>query len=342
MLKQASQRLCDTEKFQAAGDGTERIAAADRAFYRVAAGSLRSPAALFSGPAAELCVRQQQAIISKPSATDRVTETSENGKLLALANSSGFLLQLRIESLVRSTTGEHGWEVVSREHPWRHGAETTGYIDLVLGSEMMRLVVECKRAQEGNWLFLRPDYESSAARRVVAYWARRQADGFHHGGYFDFLIKSSTSVAEFCVIRGSSDDRTALLDRLGSQLVLCCEALGFQDPMQCEELRFERTRVYVPVIVTNSPLQIARFDVQNIDLDSGRLSDADIETVPYLIYNKSLSFAPSGPHNDLRDVSRLTIRSVVVVNAGALTAFLREFEVVYDATRGFWPWSQPR
>ncbi len=268
-----------------------------------------------------------------------MSAAAEKEKLVALANSSGFLLQLRVESLIRSTVDEHRWDVVSREHPWKHGSDSSGYVDLVLGRDNTRLVVECKRSQHGNWLFLHPNHERKEGQRLVGYWARRMGDGHHHGGYFDFALRTSMPVSEFCVIRGSSDDRTALLDRLGAQLVLCGEALGFQDPFQAAHVRYERIRIYIPIVVTNSLVQVARFPVDDVDLSTGKLSDTDIETVPFLIYNKSLSFPGTGPHEHLGAIARQTMRSVIVVHANSLPAFLQQFEIVYDHSRGYWPWS---
>ena len=64
-------------------------------------------------------------------------------ELRGIANASGFLLQMRIADEVESTNEQHKWEVLAKEQPWAEkesGKE--GYIDLVLGRDRVRIVIE--------------------------------------------------------------------------------------------------------------------------------------------------------------------------------------------------------
>ncbi len=73
------------------------------------------------------------------------SQTSES--FLNLVNAQGFLLQLRVEELIRATEQAHGWRILGREHLWidpRSNEER--YADLVLGSRIVRFA----RVQTGS------------------------------------------------------------------------------------------------------------------------------------------------------------------------------------------------
>jgi hypothetical protein len=82
-------------------------------------------------------------------------------QLLSVVNASGFPFQIRVAHLVRETAARRGWTVLVSEHPWTD-EETgeNGFIDVVLGRDddySLRLVIECKRAKDSQWVFISPD-----------------------------------------------------------------------------------------------------------------------------------------------------------------------------------------
>ena len=62
---------------------------------------------------------------------------------------------------MRNNPGRYGWKVAAREHPWK-SASGTGYIDLVISSGRVHLVVECKRPRDATWMFLMPDEKQAS------------------------------------------------------------------------------------------------------------------------------------------------------------------------------------
>jgi hypothetical protein len=84
--------------------------------------------------------------------------------LLKQVNAGGFLLQLRLEEEIRRLRSNQGWEVIAGEHHWMHPETGTfGFIDLIVGCGIVRLVIECKRPRDGSWIFLAPE-ECTAER----------------------------------------------------------------------------------------------------------------------------------------------------------------------------------
>src|SRR5262245_38702945 len=99
-------------------------------------------------------------------------------QLTSIANASGFLFQLRVAQLVDSTYGRHGWRVLVSEHPWKDtDVGDEGFIDLVIFRDSIRLVVECKRAAEGAWVFLVPEAEASETGNTRALITWNKATG---------------------------------------------------------------------------------------------------------------------------------------------------------------------
>ena len=91
---------------------------------------------------------------------------------IAIANESGYPLQIAIENQVAKTTGAHGWKVRYVEHAWTNNLDQeTGYADLVLedrdGSTFF--VVECKRPRHATWLFMRSDGTAKDRRHAKAW-----------------------------------------------------------------------------------------------------------------------------------------------------------------------------
>ena len=90
-------------------------------------------------------------------------------KLKQIVNSSGFPLQIGIEHFVEKTSENHGWKVLYREHSWNNPeSNISGFVDLVLADESGTsiMVVECKRVQNTNWIFLLPSERQKRRRHT--------------------------------------------------------------------------------------------------------------------------------------------------------------------------------
>lgn len=92
---------------------------------------------------------------------------SKKESLLRLVNASGFLFQLKVEREIRSLAHQHdtNWIVAAAEHRWIDPLqETEKYIDLVCQFHAGRMVIECKRVRQGDWVFLVGDGKTSMDR----------------------------------------------------------------------------------------------------------------------------------------------------------------------------------
>jgi hypothetical protein len=251
--------------------------------------------------------------------------------LTGIVNASGFMLQLALENAVVSTQAKHGFELEAREHPW-HLAGETGFIDLILGRNVVRVVCECKRTRDANWVFA-VEADAQDADRARLLWA----DVVDHRplrDWFNFLMTTSSPESSFCMIRGQGENDSPLLERLAGKLMTSIEALAD------EELRLRQPgdtrdtrRVYVPLVVTTARLWVCRYEPEKIDLASGRLDDPRFEEVQVVRFKKALA-APSAdelidptemPYKAFRRLSRQQERTVFVVTSSHLVSLLTEW-----------------
>src|SRR5580765_2733398 len=128
-----------------------------------------------------------------------------DGSLPNLVNASGFVFQMAIEHLIR-TTKDHGWRITSAEHPWRCAATNQeGFIDLDLEKWALTAVIECKRPRGGAWVFLIPSSHPSMVTRVRCLWVAGATGGPDVAGWHDFGVIPESPESSFCVVRGSGE-----------------------------------------------------------------------------------------------------------------------------------------
>jgi hypothetical protein len=259
-----------------------------------------------------------------------------------IANDSGFPLQIAVERLAAETSADHGWTVRYTEHSWTNQLDgQSGFIDLVLQDRLQSafLVVECKRVRDATWVFLRAD-GAVTPRRHAKSWVSRYSNGrMKFFGWHDLAIDPSCPEALFCAVRGqSANDKNAMLERIGGQVVSATEALAreerdFIKPSQ------ETIRFYFNLIVTTADLKVAKFTPSSISLTNGTLAKAEFHDVPYVRFRKQMSmrqmqFSPGDYEKNVRpDYEKEN--TVFVVRADALLEFLKEFEVPGDSIRPF-------
>ena|SRR6185312_9944496 len=107
-------------------------------------------------------------------------------------NESGFPLQLGLKQLAQSQPDRR---VILTEHPWLGPlGDHEKVVDMVIGGRgngPQRLVIECKRARNTEWLFLREQigHEPRDGRLAV----RARTDGQPNGPRGDCRIEPRTS-----------------------------------------------------------------------------------------------------------------------------------------------------
>jgi len=245
-------------------------------------------------------------------------------ELAKLVNRSGFLFQVAVEEHIRATADQHGWDVLAREHPWMStdGARG-GFIDFVAGRSTLRCVVDCKRTQGGEWIFLLPK-TSPDTFELRTLWSYRSRDKRHGFGWADLPFEPATPEAAFCIVRGASDEDKPMLERIAGDLVKATESLAREE--LGTQRRGEGPYGYIPVIVTNAKLFACRVNLSDVQLEKGALPpSATFQEVVAIRFRKALSSdIKHEPENydNLKEGLDLKQRSTIVVTVGHLTHWL--------------------
>lgn len=264
-----------------------------------------------------------------------MAETKES--LLNLVNASGFLFQLRVEQESANLKGI--WDIAAREHRWFDPQEENeGFIDLVLKSGFGRMVVECKRVTNANWVFLVPNKKDNTAYARIM-WTVRQAPDKNIAEWHDFYVTPVSPEATFCIVRGQGEKDTPMLERLSSLVLRSLESLANEE-LNYSERSDTETCIYFPVIVTNAVLHVCRFDPSKIDISTGQIDDADFEQVPLVRFRKNFSSTISSikPQKNLETSNRSNERTLFVINSDHLAESLKKWNVPYNQFNAPWPW----
>jgi len=91
-------------------------------------------------------------------------------------------------------------------------------------------------------------------------------------------------------------------------------------------------RAYFPVIVTNADLKVCSYEKSELDLPTGTLRSAEIESAPFVRFRKQVGATPSalparGTVFDPSLVARAKESTLFIVNVNHLQHFLGYFAV---------------
>lgn len=272
---------------------------------------------------------------------------SKEENLRKLVNSSGFLFQLRVEHEILQSFRSHGWQVLTREHAWADAeSKVGGFIDLVLENptNLARIVVECKRPRDANWVFLVPNQMPDDVTRASAQWTSHRVTSDQQlspmGGWFDFWIIPGSQEAEFCVVRGSGEEDRGMLERLSGNLLVALDCLAREEQAIRAARKFTSPQIYIPFIVTTAQLEVCRVNPEEISLLDGTIPAGNFEPVPFIRFRKSLTtrLSPNARPRDLKEANEDRERTVFVVNASELTNVLKQWQV--RKTIDGYPWDR--
>jgi len=236
---------------------------------------------------------------------------------------SGFPFQTAVAQMIR---GAAGWSLIEEEFPWRDDEGRDCFVDLVARCDILKtLVVECKKTDKDALTFLLPT-ASGDVHEVRAAWcvhlsqvmdSTRRVELF--SGMCEFDPRSWDSM--FCVVSTSRQGKdTRLLERDAQALVRGTDSYALHDKRHISSpADGEPDRIYVPALVTNAPLYVAKYDPASVDLKSGELPrhTADVSPADWVRFSKSFTLT-RGCH--------LGARTVFVVHAEALGRFLEQFK----------------
>lgn len=217
--------------------------------------------------------------------------------LKKLVNKSGFPLQIGLENEFNKVSNETGWRVFSIEHAWKNeDTGSSGFIDLVIENQAKysKIVIECKRVQDTNWIFLIPENSTNKENGAKQWLSASNWQGKSGADYFDWFdgaILPLSYESQYCVVQGQDNDRP-LLERLASILVETTEAFAKENYLYPRR-NFDMTPgflcLYLNMIVTTADLKVCRYNPDNISLVNGKLDQMGFETVPFIRFRKQLS-----------------------------------------------------
>lgn len=277
-------------------------------------------------------------------------------------NEHGFLFQERITELF-TDNNRTKWKVAATEFPvslLSHAVHEETRIDLVLERHVAihnvdwHLPIECKRANPDykTWLFFNERSRvDDPANRSLYVQAGYLSGGWNQQGEVplqkyvtQFAPPKSVVVPTFNYYlearenppqRAASSASTKTLEEAFNQVTMGAVGLG----RQLHHLQKFNFRI-VPVVVTTAEVFAADFKVGNVSLQRGELSHADLSLRPldWLVVNYAISdtisqFAALTSNRGRtlgEQLSTFMLRSVFVVRAGKLEAFLDWFDQIAD------------
>ncbi len=267
-------------------------------------------------------------------------DSEKNDLILKQLNRSGYPFQLKVESEIKLTSNKHGWNVVSREHPWTsEDGQESGFIDLVLKhsqSYTFSLVIECKRmksdnAQQLQWIFLIPDSNQEVNRTSCF-----EIQGFKDKKEFRIWdtvgLEPASFEAEFCVLPG--DGRQPMLETIAGSVLESVEGLAEEEVKMARSTESSSTmrKFIFSAIVTNADLAVCHFQSEKVNKDGVLdMDDIDIKAVPFIRFRKSVDMDIKGFDNtryyDLEELRKAQEQTVFVVNIDGLTEFLSNWKM---------------
>lgn len=253
----------------------------------------------------------------------------QDEELRKLVNSSGFPFQMAIQNEIESLKTRPEWEIITTEHHWKNGTTgTDGWIDIVTGYGIVRLIIECKRPRGGNWIFLSSNDNQEKVSRFRTLCGCWKNSNSLKQGWFDLEFLPESQESEFCVIRGQEESSQSLLERLGGQLISSVEALAIE-ALNLIRNTHKPLLIFLPAIVTSAELKICRFKSREIAIQDGTIKAPDFETVPYVRFRKTLATSDIEYSNfdDLSEIKEVKERSLFIINSLKLRDFLSEWEV---------------
>lgn len=250
-------------------------------------------------------------------------------KLRNNLNSSGFPFQIAVESAISNIAG---WKASHREYPW-HNKDTgqNGFIDIIAGKNSVKLVIECKRVRDAEWIFLCSP--RNIDRSHARFWIDKAGGREQAVGWYDGQVEPPSPEADFCAVMGQ-DHRKPLLENIASELISSTEAYAVEESPFFAGIPM--SMCYFPVIITTAKLYICKVDPSDIEMESGEIKNPKFEAVPFVRFRKSLTTAPPRFAIERRighpeELAEARERTVFVLNALSLKKTLDSWEI---ANRG--------
>ena len=265
--------------------------------------------------------------------------TNSQEKFLRLINKTGFLFQLRVGQEISNLPHniyQGRWDILS-EYGWFDSfTNKEQFIDLILKTHNYCLIVECKKVQNGVWVFL-DNTKDSKIKKIRLYSSDTDPSDGLLLKWTDYRLEPESHLSSFCVVPGQSAGDNPMLERISSEVLRSTEVIA-NDELRLIFPSKERIKTYyIPVIITNADLVIAEFDINDIELSSGKinLDDCEFKSVPMVRFHKSFSITTADMYNNpsgqkptkLQEIHEMQERTVLIMNSNRLSEILPEFKI---------------
>ena len=232
---------------------------------------------------------------------------------------SGFPFQTSIARLVRSVPG---CESVKEEFPWQDDEDR--FFALIAFIHNFIVVVECKKTQKEIFTFLQPQLTQDLvirSRCAHLFRSSEQAGIRSSFSYAEWFLMPRSHESAFCVVSTSESGKDQrLLERDAQLLVRGIDSTGTR-MMHDRKVGFG-ARVFVPIIVTNAKLFVARYDPEAVSLDTGQIPMTpapELFPIEWVRFRKAFTATYDPGLGD---------RTVFVVSANSLHKFLSALQWV--------------
>jgi hypothetical protein len=269
----------------------------------------------------------------------RTFDMATDPDALRTASDSGFPFQIAVAQSIQQGEARHGWRVRHSEHAWLNRADgMSGFIDLVVHDQhdYARMVVECKRVRDTNWVFFNSTGTANARRHCKAWVTHYRGDTFGAFGWHEMPLDPASPEAHFCAVRGqTTNDKNTFLERVAGALISSTEALALQE--RDYRPQGESMRMYFNAVVTTASLKVVTFDPSHLSLHEGVLNDGVVHDVPFVRVRKQFSMRPTQLTQEdwLRhdDPDYRRENTVFVINAAHVNEFLEQFDIPNGSVR---------
>lgn len=213
---------------------------------------------------------------------DQEQRAQANRRQLDQVNRSGFPLQIGVEDEIRALSSTRDpWHIVGAEVPWAEG-----FIDLVARWGPLLAVVECKRVDDQEWIFLVPTDDEPTIRTNWNFYDSREAPPGRPGLYLgEFTMASSSFEASMCVM-SKKNSGNVTIERMCQDLIRASQGI-VNVPVVKPEGELE---ILVPILVTTAKLTICKYNSRQIDPYDGIIPDGAAtfeQGVPYVRFRKA-------------------------------------------------------
>ena len=277
------------------------------------------------------------------------TELSE--LLFNALNEQGYLFQEACGHALKKSEEETKWEVKASEYPVSIEGQDTK-VDIVLRSKVVNspelyALVECKRADPSYiyWLFGAPGLPFGGALCSTLGFECREnrIDRPYQASRIVTQLKfeiNTNGVESWLEVKKSSGGRASNPQNIENAFMQVLKGVGGFAQEQLNQRGKSRElfkAFFIPVVVTTAELYVAYYETKNIDLSTGKLSNAkvsfgtkkqpamEVEWV-LLDYGVGENVAPNPiPENyhgvDPVELQKHKTRSIFVVNSKSLVLF---------------------